>query len=116
MNATCVPCQTSKMFKQHLGEQNIAVLDWAGNSADLIPMENQWSHMKDKCLIREFKTLWTQMDNNYLVSLAKSMPRCLELVIKAKGQIKKTVEVINIQSFEKFRFFAFHWDNRFPLW
>ena len=40
------PCRTSKVVKTFLQEKPIQVLEWVGNSADLNPIENLWSIVK----------------------------------------------------------------------
>ena len=42
------PCHRSKVVQSFLDQQRINVLEWAGNSPDLNPIENLWSTMKRK--------------------------------------------------------------------
>jgi len=37
------PCHCSKKVKKFLSDNNIAVLKWPGNSADVNPIENLWA-------------------------------------------------------------------------
>ena len=42
------PCHRSKVVQSFLDQQRISVLEWAGNSPDLNPIENLWSTMERK--------------------------------------------------------------------
>ena len=72
---------------------------WPGNSPDLNPIENCWNWMKDqlqekkvtsvKNLI-EIKRLWClATPQDYLRTLSDSMPRRLQAVIDAGGEMTK---------------------------
>ena len=93
------PAHRTKTVKKWLEEKNIPVLAWPGNSPDLNPIENAWNYMKKKvqdtqppsiqALKEELKKLWVNMDKDYCVKLADSMPQRLASVLKAKGDMTK---------------------------
>ena len=72
----------------------ILVIDWPPNSPHLNPIENIWSIMKvrleksNQKRIWEWKLqlekIWEELDHQLLESLIISMPKRLEMVIKAK--------------------------------
>ena len=76
------------------------IINWPGNSPDLNPIENCWNWMKDQLqeinitsvpmLQEEIKKLWVQLTPlAYLRKLAESMPRRLQQVIDAEGNMTK---------------------------
>jgi len=91
------PKHTSKVAKKYLSNANFTVMDWPSQSPDLNPIENIWSHIKQRLRKRstgprslsdifEFvKHEWEALDKDYLLTLIHSMPRRVELVIKSKG-------------------------------
>lgn len=97
------PCHKSRrsmaVLKQK--EKEFSVMDWPGNSPDLNPIENVWSVMKAKLkndhsitslpkLIKAIKIMWvSDMSKELFRKLARSMPRRLQKVIEAKGQMTK---------------------------
>lgn len=93
------PTHKAKAVTKFLKDRNINILDWPGNSPDLNPIENAWSVMKNKLqetrpsnisdLKEALKTLWVTMDPSYFASLAESMPKRLQMVIKCKGEMTK---------------------------
>jgi transposase len=97
------PCHKSKKVMDHLKEfkKEFGILDWPGNSPDLNPIENCWSHMKRKLkdngnitslpkLIEAIKLMWvTDMPLNYFQKLSSSMPKRLKEVILQKGEMTK---------------------------
>lgn len=93
------PSHCAKSVKSFLANNNIALLEWPGNSPDLNPIENAWNIIKDeveKCrptsipkLKEELTKLWVTMDASYLEKLAISMPKRLKMVLKCKGNMTK---------------------------
>ncbi len=93
------PCHASKKTKAFLAEQPFSVMDWPGNSLDLNPIENLWNIMKDGLkskdigsipkLQAELKKLWVTLDQAMLRNLSDSMPRRLQMVLNAKGEMTK---------------------------
>jgi hypothetical protein len=78
-----------------------SIMDWPGNSPDLNPIENCWSYLKKKLkgnsditslpkLMEAIKMMWVQdMKLDYFQKLSDSMPRKLQMVIEAKGEMTK---------------------------
>jgi transposase len=74
-------------------------MDWPGNSPDLNPIENLWSIVNENLkgkdissapkLQAELKKLWVNLDTVMLCNLSDSMPRSLQMVIDAKGEMTK---------------------------
>jgi transposase len=74
-------------------------MDWPGNSPDLNPIENLWNIMKEGLkkkdigsapkLQAELKKLWVSLDLVMLRNLSDSMPRRLQMVLDAKGEMTK---------------------------
>jgi hypothetical protein len=76
-------------------------MDWPGNSPVLNPIENCWSYMKKKLkgnsditclpkLMEAIKMIWVKdMKLDYFQKLSDSMPRRLQIVIEAKGEMTK---------------------------
>ncbi len=94
------PCHSSKKISNFLAEQPFQVIDWPGNSSDLNPIENCWSHMKRKLKdkdissvpkpIAEIKMLWTcNLSRQFFKNLSDSMPRRIQQVLAAKGEATK---------------------------
>lgn len=92
-------CHTSKLVKKWLSDQSISVLEWPGNSPDLNPIENCWHQMKvalkDKDtasvprLKNELLKLWVNMDMDYFLKLADSMPKRISEELAVKGDMTK---------------------------
>ena len=94
------PCHTSRKTKKWFVDAELEVLEWPGNSPDLNPIENLWHQAKMKLqrrntssvpkLIKAIKEMWVKdMDAAYCKSLVHSMPRRLQRVIDAKGEMTK---------------------------
>nr|CAH7750864.1 unnamed protein product [Callosobruchus chinensis] len=91
------PCHTARSVKAFLAENNIPLLDWAGNSPDMNPIENVWELMKREVakdvitnktqLIEKVIYVWNhhpQMQET-VQSCIDSMPRRIKALIAAKG-------------------------------
>jgi len=73
------------------------VLEWAGQSPDLNPIENLWNHLdkqirkrrplplKKEEFIEAVQGEWKSLPLDYIRALIESMPRRAEAAIKAKG-------------------------------
>jgi hypothetical protein len=97
------PCHKSKVVINYLWESQdqFPIMDWLGNSPDLNLIENCWSYMKNKFkgnsditslpkLMEAIKMMWVKdMRLDYSQKLSDSMPRRLQMVIEAKGQMTK---------------------------
>jgi transposase len=95
------PCHRSKKVMEVLKKEKFSILDWPGNSPDLNPIENCWSHMKRKLkedhtitsvpkLMQAIKKMWLKdMTRDYFKELSASMPRRLQMVIDQKGEMTK---------------------------
>ena len=90
---------TAKKIRSFLNDNNVNVIKWPGNSADLNPIENIWGLMKNKLEKKDIRTLpglrmeidkmWRSLKKSYLKTLAESMPKRLKLIIKKKGSMLK---------------------------
>ncbi|GFU10002.1 uncharacterized protein TNCV_1797061 [Trichonephila clavipes] len=91
------PCHTARSIKAFLAEQNIPLLDWAGNSSDMNPIENIWELMKRE-VAKDLITNKTQLLERIIYvwnhhpemqeteqSCVDSMPRRIGALIAAKG-------------------------------
>ena len=88
--------RTSRRAKIWFEEQNIKLLDWPAQSPDLNPIEHTWGHFK-RCLLgyarapKGVHQLWDRVvveRGKIFVECQKwieSMPRRIQIVIKAKG-------------------------------
>ena len=96
------PCHTSKRMKMWFAKQNIKVLPWVGQSPDLNPIENLWMRLKHIIgrmpaarnmdeFIKNIKISWKKLekDTDYLDKLTHSMPKRVQAVIEARGDITK---------------------------
>jgi hypothetical protein len=97
------PCHKSKMVIDTLKkfQKEFGVLEWPGNSPDVNPVANCWSHMKKKLkyqtaitflpqLITAIKQMWqTDMGSPYFQKPAGSVTRRLQMVINQKGEMTK---------------------------
>ena len=74
-------------------------MEWPGNSPDLNPIENAWKLIKARVkeakptslphLQKVIEDVWYDMDIHYFRCLVESMPRRMQDVIKAKGDMTK---------------------------
>jgi transposase len=74
---------------------DITILDWPGNSADLSIIENCWSYVQDRVktegvtnraqLLAAVQEAWNSISPEYLHSLYRSMPSRVCAMLKANG-------------------------------
>ena len=87
-------CHTSKLVKKLVSDHSISVLEWPGNSPDLNLIENCWNQLKVTLknkntsfvprLNAKLTKLWVNMDIDYFLKLADSMPKRIRDVIAVK--------------------------------
>lgn len=95
------PIHTSRMTKDFLHENNVALLDWPALSPDLNPIENVWGYLAQRVykngkqysskeeLKRAILAEWQTMDKSYLTTLISSMKNRCIAVLKANGSTVK---------------------------
>ena len=92
------PIHTAKDVNEWVAERKIRTLpNWPSQSPDLNPIEHLWSELERRIRnrstlpknVRELETAlqeeWSQIPNNVLMNLIKSMPRRVEACIASKG-------------------------------
>ncbi len=85
------PAHTAKGTKSWFNDYGVGVLDWPGNSPDLIPIENLRGIVKRKMrdnadeLKATVKETWASIPPQQCHKLITSMPCRIEAVVKAKG-------------------------------
>lgn len=95
------PCHRAKVVKAWLKDRKVKTMeDWPGQSPDINPIENLWNIMKklvNKCkptsrikLIEAVIQSWNHVvSREILENLVESMPRRIDAVICAKGNVTK---------------------------
>ena len=94
------PCHTAKVVKKFFIDNNINIIDWPGNSPDINPIENLWASLKRQLqnentssvphVIESLKKIWIkETTHETCLALAHSMPRRLQNVISANGEMTK---------------------------
>lgn len=95
------PAHTCKLVRRWFLGQRFQLLEgWPGNSADLNPIENVWSVVKQKvgekkptsmeALTEAIKSVWvSEISSSYCERLISSMPRRIQQCIQNKGRSTK---------------------------
>ena len=95
------PCHTSKRSLAWLDENNVDVLPWIPQSADMNPIEHCWAYLEAKLrqrpllptnltqLTAALHEEWAKIPASYITALYESMPRRIDAVIKVKGGYTK---------------------------
>ncbi len=89
------PCHTANLTKDWFGRNSIEVIPWPARSPDLNPIEHIWVLLDRKLTESIPKTLaelevalvklWNEVPSSLFTNLVESMPRRLDMCIKAKG-------------------------------
>ncbi len=95
------PCHKTKKIAEFFEKNQIKTLNWPPQSPDINPIENLWSWVKRKRqklygmpknkveLTNQIMQIWDEIDENLIVSLALSVEKRLEAVIKVGGRQTK---------------------------
>jgi hypothetical protein len=85
--------------KNWINSSDIQVLLWPAQSPDLNPIENLWGEIERALKGKEYKTknglfeavqeLWSNLPRAKIENLVKSMPRCCQAVLNARGYATK---------------------------
>ena len=91
------PCHRHRNVVKYLADRGVEVIQWAGNSPDLNPIENLWSIIKRRLKLKDCSTrhkcilairkVWKDIPKSLLVKLATSMPRRIAEVEERGGNI-----------------------------
>ncbi|KAI5151464.1 hypothetical protein ENBRE01_2156 [Enteropsectra breve] len=92
-------CQTAKLIKDYLKDNNIKLLEWAAQLPDLNPIEHIWSYMKrirTKCVCKnrpglkiKLQEIWDEIPLEVIQNLILSIHRRINAVYDAKGKNTK---------------------------
>lgn len=95
------PCHKAKSVTKFLTENHVQTLPWPGNSPDMNPIENLWAVVKKRLkktsittkvqLIEQLIKIWHHDEEikNKCPVLVESMPKRIEMLLKAKGMHTK---------------------------
>ena len=95
------PVHRAKTVKDYMTVNNIKTTKWPAQSPDLNIIENIWLHLKrtldnrvhfinsQQDLMAEIRTVWENIQINYIQDLYSSIPGRLKEVIRMKGNLTK---------------------------
>ena len=89
------PAHTARLTTTAMEEMKVDVMDWPPNSADLSPIENVFSLLKNNIDAAEPETLddlagsirkvWRELDNDWMKALMRSFPDRLRQCVERQG-------------------------------
>ena len=89
------PKHCANITREYMRQHNIPLMPWPPQSPDLNPIENLWSILDRKMMIRRVNTKdalfqaldtgWRELDVDLLTKLVDSMPSRIDAVIQTRG-------------------------------
>lgn len=89
------PPHSAASTQRFLQGKGVEILDWAGNSPDMNPIENVWQFVQRQLpkrmprneneLMNWIRHAWARIPYNYIRKLYRSMPRRVQAILKSNG-------------------------------